>query len=109
MTLSQLALTIAILGCLGLLASRFGLSAIPAYLLAGLLLGPNEPRALSVIEPSDVTTFVAELGIIFLLFFLGLEFTFERLLRSFSSAWSPSGSASLPSSSPPPCTSPRAR
>jgi K+:H+ antiporter subunit KhtU len=81
-TLSQLALTIAILGGLGLLASRFGLSAIPAYLLAGLLLGPNEPRALSVIEPSEVTTFVAELGIIFLLFFLGLEFTLDRLLRS---------------------------
>jgi CPA2 family monovalent cation:H+ antiporter-2 len=81
-TLSQLALTIALLGGLGLLASRFGLSAIPAYLLAGLLLGPNEPRALSVIEPSEVTTFVAELGIIFLLFFLGLEFTFDRLLRS---------------------------
>jgi CPA2 family monovalent cation:H+ antiporter-2 len=81
-TLSQLALTVALLGVLGLLASRFGLSAIPAYLLAGLLLGPNEPRALSVIEPSDVTTFVAELGIIFLLFFLGLEFTLDRLLRS---------------------------
>jgi monovalent cation:H+ antiporter-2, CPA2 family len=81
-TLSQLALTVAILGSLGLLASRFGLSAIPAYLLAGLLLGPNEPRALSVIEPSEVTTFVAELGIIFLLFFLGLEFTLDRLLRS---------------------------
>src|SRR5215211_1269728 len=82
MTLSQLALTIAILGSLGLLANRFGLSAILAYLLAGLLLGPNEPRALSVIEPSEVTTFVAELGIIFLLFFLGLEFTLDRLLRS---------------------------
>jgi monovalent cation:H+ antiporter-2, CPA2 family len=81
-TLSQLALTVAILGGLGLIASRFGLSAIPAYLLAGLLLGPNEPRALSVIEPSEVTTFVAELGIIFLLFFLGLEFTLDRLLRS---------------------------
>jgi monovalent cation:H+ antiporter-2, CPA2 family len=81
-TLSQLALTVAILGVLGVLASRVGLSAIPAYLLAGLLLGPNEPRVLSVIEPSEVTTFVAELGIIFLLFFLGLEFTLERLLRS---------------------------
>jgi monovalent cation:H+ antiporter-2, CPA2 family len=81
-TLSQLALTVAILGGLGLVASRFGLSAIPAYLLVGLLLGPNEPRALSVIEPSEVTTFVAELGIIFLLFFLGLEFTLDRLLRS---------------------------
>ena len=29
-----------------------------------------------------MTTFVAELGIVFLLFFLGLEFSFERLLRS---------------------------
>jgi monovalent cation:H+ antiporter-2, CPA2 family len=81
-TLEQLAVTIAVLAALGLVAGRFGLSAIPAYLLAGLLLGPNEPRELSFIEPSEVTTFVAELGIIFLLFFLGLEFTLERLLRS---------------------------
>ena len=67
---------------LGLLASRFGLSAIPAYLLAGMILGPNEPDLTSFIEPSEVTEFVAELGIIFLLFFLGLEFTLDRLRRS---------------------------
>src|SRR3954463_5034832 len=82
MTLSQLALTIAVLGILGLVAGRFGLSAIPAYLLAGLLLGPHEPRIFSLIEPSEVTDFVAELGIVFLLFFLGLEFTLDRLTRS---------------------------
>jgi CPA2 family monovalent cation:H+ antiporter-2 len=82
MTLGQLAVTILVLGVLGLVASRFGLSAIPAYLLAGLLLGPNEPEMLSFIEPSEVTDFVAELGIIFLLFFLGLEFTLDRLRRS---------------------------
>jgi CPA2 family monovalent cation:H+ antiporter-2 len=81
-TLTQLAVTVALLGALGLVASRFGLSAIPAYLLAGLLLGPNEPRFLTVVRPSDVTEFVAELGVIFLLFFLGLEFTLERLLRA---------------------------
>jgi monovalent cation:H+ antiporter-2, CPA2 family len=81
-TLGQLAVTIAVLGVLGLAASRVGLSAIPAYLLAGLLLGPNEPRALSVIRPSDVTDFVADLGVVFLLFFLGLEFTLDRLRRS---------------------------
>jgi CPA2 family monovalent cation:H+ antiporter-2 len=81
-TLEQLAVTVAVLAALGLAAGRFGLSAIPAYLLAGLLLGPNEPRELSFIEPSEVTTFVAELGIIFLLFFLGIEFTLDRLLRS---------------------------
>ena len=82
LTLSDLAVTIAVLAVLGLAAGRFGLSAIPAYLLAGLLLGPNEPRELSLIEPSEVTTFLAELGVVFLLFFLGLEFSFDRLLRS---------------------------
>jgi K+:H+ antiporter subunit KhtU len=82
MTLGQLAVTVALLAALGLVASRFGLSAIPAYLLAGLLLGPNEPKALSLIQPSEVTDFVAELGIVFLLFFLGLEFSASRLFRS---------------------------
>ena len=82
MTLSQLAVTVAVLAVLGLAAGRFGLSAIPAYILAGLLLGPNEPEILSLIEPSEVTEFVAELGIVFLLFFLGLEFSYDRLTRS---------------------------
>ncbi len=72
----------AVLAVLGLAAGRFGLSAIPAYILAGLLLGPNEPEILSLIEPSEVTEFVAELGIVFLLFFLGLEFSYDRLTRS---------------------------
>jgi K+:H+ antiporter subunit KhtU len=82
LTLGQLAVTVAVLGVLGLVASRFGFSAIPAYLLAGLLLGPNEPEELSLIQPSEVTDFVAQLGVIFLLFFLGLEFTLERFRRS---------------------------
>jgi monovalent cation:H+ antiporter-2, CPA2 family len=82
MTLAELALTLTLLGVLGLVASRFGLSAIPAYLLAGLLLGPNEPKQLALVEPSEVTEFVAQLGIVFLLFFLGLEFTFDRVTRT---------------------------
>jgi CPA2 family monovalent cation:H+ antiporter-2 len=51
-------------------------------LLAGLLLGPNEPKVLSLIRPSEVTDFVAQIGLVFLLFFLGLEFTLGRLVRS---------------------------
>ena len=82
MTLAQLSITVALLAALGLAASRLGLSAIPAYLLAGLLLGPNEPKVLSLIQPSEVTDFVAEIGLVFLLFFLGLEFTLGRLARS---------------------------
>ena len=82
MTLAELAVTIAVLGVLGLAASRFGLSAIPAYLFAGILLGPNEPTLISLVQPTEVTAFVAEIGLIFLLFFLGLEFSVERLVRS---------------------------
>jgi monovalent cation:H+ antiporter-2, CPA2 family len=82
MSLAQLSITVALLAGLGLIASRVGLSAIPAYLLAGLLLGPNEPKVLSLIQPSEVTDFVAEIGLVFLLFFLGLEFTLGRLVRS---------------------------
>jgi len=44
MTLSQLALTVFLLAGLGLVAHRLGVSAIPAYLLSGLLLGPHEPH-----------------------------------------------------------------
>ena len=82
MTLGELALTVAVLAALGLVARRFGLSAIPAYLLAGLLLGPNEPTEIYLISPPEVTEFVAELGLVFLLFFLGLEFSLGRLLRT---------------------------
>jgi CPA2 family monovalent cation:H+ antiporter-2 len=82
MTLAELSITVSLLAALGLVASRIGVSAIPAYLLAGLLLGPNEPKALSLVRPSEVTDFVAEIGLVFLLFFLGLEFTLGRLARS---------------------------
>ena len=82
MTLAELAVTVGVLCALGLVARRFGLSAIPAYLLAGLLLGPNEPKVFSLIQPSEVTDFLAELGIVFLLFFLGLEFSLSRINRA---------------------------
>src|SRR4029450_5878397 len=80
-TLAELAVTVALLGALGLVASRFGLSAIPAYLLAGIILGPNEPDFIRLVQPSEVTDFAAEIGLIFLLFFLGLEFSVDRLVR----------------------------
>ena len=82
MTLAQLALTVLLLGVLGLGANWAGISAIPAYLLAGILLGPNEPHVTSLIQPSEVTEFVAQLGLVFLLFFLGLEFSLDRLRRT---------------------------
>ena len=95
---------------LGLAASHFGLSAIPAYLFAGIILGPNDPSFIQLVQPSEVTDFVAEIGLIFLLFFLGLEFSVDAARpqrqarrarrggrpRRSTSAWG-SSSASWPS------------
>ena len=69
----------------GALALRFGLSVIPAYIVVGILIGPNEPVSLlgiplTLVSNNEVIDVLAELGIIFLLFFLGLEFSVDQLL-----------------------------
>jgi CPA2 family monovalent cation:H+ antiporter-2 len=59
-------------------AGRLRLSAIPVFILAGLFLGPGSPGP-AVIEDSRGIALLSELGIILLLFFLGLEFSLDRL------------------------------
>ncbi len=60
------------------LAGRLRLSAIPIFIAAGILLGPS-PGFPTIIEPSEGTDLLARLGIVLLLFFLGLEFSLDRL------------------------------
>jgi CPA2 family monovalent cation:H+ antiporter-2 len=76
----------AILAVGGALAARIGQSVIPAYILAGVLLGPNAPTvagvSLAIVETREFITLLSELGIVFLLFFIGLEFNLDRLLSS---------------------------
>ncbi|KAF0093673.1 MAG: monovalent cation:H+ antiporter-2 CPA2 family [Puniceicoccaceae bacterium 5H] len=61
-----------------LVCQRFKLPVIFGYLAAGALLGPNvfQPSFVSSIE---TITQLSELGVIFLLFFIGLEFDLKRL------------------------------
>jgi len=70
----------------GTLANRVGLSVIPAYIVVGILVGPNPPQSvlglpLTLVGDREFITVLAELGIVFLLFFLGLEFSVDQLLR----------------------------
>jgi CPA2 family monovalent cation:H+ antiporter-2 len=60
------------------LAGRLRLSAIPIFIVAGILLGPS-PGFPTIIEPSEGTDLLARIGIVLLLFFLGLEFSLDRL------------------------------
>jgi len=71
----------------GWVANRAGQSVIPLYIVAGMLLGEFVLGRLSLPAVGTVhvpeTEFIAlgaELGIVFLLFFLGLEFNLDRLL-----------------------------
>lgn len=69
----------------GAIANRIRLSVIPAYIITGILIGPNEPSSvaglsLTLVDHREFIDVVAELGIVFLLFFLGLEFSVSQLL-----------------------------
>ena len=58
-------------------ARRMGLPAILGYVTVGLILGPH---AIGAFPESDTTHLLAELGVVFLLFTLGLEFSWPRMV-----------------------------
>ena len=63
---------------LGVVCERLRQSAIVGYVLAGVLLGPN---ALHMIGNQREIEALAELGVALLLFTIGLEFSWRRMLR----------------------------
>ncbi len=86
--IEDLMLVLAITGLVIPLFGRLRLGIVPGFLLAGLILGPGglgrlvpEVPWLALVTFSDqeVVQPFAELGVIFLLFVIGLEFSFDRL------------------------------
>lgn len=55
------------------------------YIIAGLLVGPHLSLTPTVVDTANVKT-LADIGVIFLLFSLGLEFSFKKLMRVGGSA-----------------------
>src|SRR5689334_17955819 len=73
----ELGVAIIGLGILARLASKWGFSAIPLYLLAGLAFGNGGILPLQFSK--DFVHVGAEIGVILLLFMLGLEYSGEEL------------------------------
>jgi CPA2 family monovalent cation:H+ antiporter-2 len=71
------------LGLLGALSTRFSISPIPLYLLAGLAFGSGGIWPLAASE--EFISAGAELGVILLLFSLGLEYNADELVGSLRS------------------------
>ncbi|GAA3948919.1 cation:proton antiporter [Actinomadura viridis] len=58
---------------------RIGLPTIPLFMLAGILFGPHTPGLALFDDPADLKLLSA-LGLVFLLFYLGLEFHLDDLV-----------------------------
>src|SRR3989338_10961403 len=68
-------LTCLVLFLSGLLDKKVKLSLIPLYILAGLAIS-------RFVKPAIVMEFMSTVGLILLLFFIGLEFTLESFLKN---------------------------
>ena len=66
-------------GVLARLGRRIGLPTIPFFMLAGIIFGPNTPGIALFDDPHDLEL-LAALGLILLLFHLGLEFSLGDLV-----------------------------
>lgn len=64
---------------LGVLAQLIGQPVILAYLVAGFALGPS---GFGLIGSKEAITTISELGLIFLLFMIGLEIDLKKIIRS---------------------------
>lgn len=84
MGLFEIGMMFAAVAVVGFLAVSLNQSVIPFYILVGMLLGPHVLGAVGLpfIEETDFIEIGAELGIVFLLFFLGLEFNLNRLIAN---------------------------
>jgi monovalent cation:H+ antiporter-2, CPA2 family len=82
--LIELGLIVVGLAVLARIASRWGFSAIPLYLLAGLAFGKGGLAPLNL--SGGFTHIGAEIGVLLLLFMLGLEYTGGELVANLRSA-----------------------
>jgi CPA2 family monovalent cation:H+ antiporter-2 len=70
-----------------MLASRFKQSVILGYLVAGIVIGPYMSFDLGpfsyrgLVQEMDFISFMSQIGIVLLIFFIGLEFSFEKIKR----------------------------
>lgn len=74
----DLALIMTAAGLVSLIAKKLKQPAVLGYIIAGFLISPNFTLLPTVVKVEDINTW-AELGIIFLMFALGLEFSFTKI------------------------------
>lgn len=83
--ITDLALILAVAGIITLIFKKIKQPVVLGYILSGVLVGPHMPLFPTVIDQAGIKTW-SEIGVIFLLFSLGLEFSFKKLAKVGGSA-----------------------
>ena len=83
--IEDLALILIVAAITTLLFRRIKQPLVLGYIIAGFLVGPHFSITPTVADTANIET-LAEIGVIFLLFSLGLEFSFKKLVRVGGSA-----------------------
>lgn len=78
--ISDLALILVLAGFVSLLFKKLRQPLVLGYIVAGFLAGKHMPYMPSVADTSSVETW-SQLGVVFLMFTLGLEFSFKKIIR----------------------------
>jgi CPA2 family monovalent cation:H+ antiporter-2 len=86
--IAQLGVLLTALAVTGSMAAHLRQSVIPAYIVAGIFVGPSVPTELfgvpvALVADSGYVHAFADLGLVALLFFLGVHVSFERLLCNY--------------------------
>jgi CPA2 family monovalent cation:H+ antiporter-2 len=82
----EIGIAVCLVATVGLISNKLRVSVIPFFILIGMVLGEHAPD-LGVIdlqfkESMPFLDFMGRLGVLFLLFYLGLEFSVGRLVKS---------------------------
>jgi len=75
----DIGISLLVAGVLGVIFTRLKIPSIAAFLVAGVLIGPLGLK--QVTDPVNIDT-IAQLGFILLLFLIGLEIDFKKILNS---------------------------
>ena len=82
----EVGLAIFLIALAGLLSAKLRFSVVPFYILVGMAVGPHAFHFGSFdfrfIESAPFIDFMGRIGVLFLLFYLGLEFSVGRLIKS---------------------------
>ena len=78
--IQDLAVIMLIAGVVTILFHRFKQPVVLGYIVAGFLIGPHTPPV-GLIHDEETIKTLAELGVIFLMFCLGLEFSLRKLFK----------------------------